>query len=237
MSSTTPMPQPRRRKNRRAAPLGALFLVLAVIGLATVGMLSINLTQQVLDNSKEKAKFERMLLPVLMFDPVPFESPAEADPLAILQYSLWSALYSDKRDSYVYSDNGLLMVPVSDVDVECAKLLGPDIKLEHKSFGDLNITYTLNTESNVYEIPIAAQVGYYTPKVEKISKKGDTYTLTVGYLPPGNAWTSDLSGTKYEPTPDKYMLYVMKKVKGGYNLIAIRDLPTNNASSGMGIPG
>ena len=28
------MPQPRRRKNRRAAPLGALFLVLAVIGLA-----------------------------------------------------------------------------------------------------------------------------------------------------------------------------------------------------------
>ena len=33
------------------------------------------------------------------------------------------------------------------------------------------------------------------------------------------------------------MLYVMKKVKGGYNLIAIRDLPTNNASSGMGIPG
>ena len=114
------------------------------------------------------------------------------------------------------------MVPVSDVDVECAKLFGPDIKLEHKSFGDLNITYTLNTESNVYEIPIAAQVGYYTPKVEKISKKGDTYTLTVGYLPPGNAWTSDLSGTKYEPTPDKYMLYVMKKVKGGYNLVAIR---------------
>src|SRR5699024_5761441 len=116
-------------------------------------------------------------------------------------------------------------------------LFGSDVKLQHQSFGDLNITYTLNTEKNVYEIPVAAQVGYYTPKVEKISKKGDTYTLTVGYLPPGNAWTSDLSGNKYEPEPDKYMLYIMKKVKGGYNLVAIRDLPNVDANSGMGIPG
>lgn len=236
MSSTTPMPQG-RRKNRHAAPIGALLLILAVIGLITVAIVSVNLTRSMLDNSKEKANFERMLLPVLMFDPVPFESPQEADPLAILQYSLWSALYSDKRESYMYSDNGLLMVPVSDVDVACANLFGSDVKLQHQSFGDLNITYTLNTEKNVYEIPVAAQVGYYTPKVEKISKKGDTYTLTVGYLPPGNAWTSDLSGNKYEPEPDKYMLYIMKKVKGGYNLVAIRDLPNVDANSGMGIPG
>ena len=79
--------------------------------------------------------------------------------------------------------------------------MAPDIKLEHKPLRRPSTSpIPLNTESNVYEIPIAAQVGYYyPPKVENL-QKGDTYTLTVGYLP-GNAWTSDLSGTKYEPTP------------------------------------
>lgn len=64
-------------------------------------------------------------------------------------------------------------------------------------------------------IPVMGQMPAYTPKVEKITKKGDTYLLTVGYVPPTTLWNIDLDGKRTEPTPDKYMQYEMKKVKGG----------------------
>ncbi len=102
-----------------------------------------------------------MLLPVLMFDPVPL-NPGGPDPCHFAVFPLVSFIQRQAGQLRLQRQ-WPLMVPVSDVDVECAKLFGPDIKLEHKSFGDLNITYTLNTESNVYD-PNSRPVGYYTPR-------------------------------------------------------------------------
>ena len=76
-----------------------------------------------------------------MFDPVPFEKATDADPLFLLQSSLWSTLLGEKRDSYQFDAMERLIVPSSDVDVACARLFGPDVKLEHQSFGDYETTY------------------------------------------------------------------------------------------------
>lgn len=66
-----------RRKYPAAAPIGGIFVVLALIGLITVVSFSIQATTRLLDNSKEKEQFQQVILPVLMFDPVPFTEPAE----------------------------------------------------------------------------------------------------------------------------------------------------------------
>ena len=66
----------------------------------------------------------------------------------------------------------------------------------------------------------------YTPQVTKIEKKGDLYTLTVGYIPPGTLWEAAMGGSKYEPEPDKYMIYQMKKVKDGYSILSIKGKDT-----------
>ena len=63
----------KRRRNRAAAPIGALVLVLAAAGLCALIVLGVNLTNQILDNSREKQRFEKIVQPVLMFDPPPFD--------------------------------------------------------------------------------------------------------------------------------------------------------------------
>lgn len=214
----------RQGKYHNATVVGGIFAVLAIIGLITVIMVSVKATTQILDNSKEKEKFSQIILPVLMFDPVPFENAADLDPLFLLQSSLWATL-QEKKDSYSYDDTGMMVVPATDVDVKCAQLFGDGVKLEHQTFGDFLISYVYDEQTEVYKVPTDAQVGVYTPEIEKISKKGDVYTLTVGYLPPGNSWAMDLSGKKYDPQPDKYMIYELKKVDNYFQLLSIKDPP------------
>ncbi len=219
------------RKNKYAAPVGGIFIFLAVVGLIALTVFSVNFTRSLLDNSGEKKKFEQAILPVLMFDPVPFEKAADADPLFLLQSSLWSTLLGEKRDSYQYDALGRLIVPASDMDVTCAKLFGPEIKLQHQSFGDYETSYVYDDQTKTYYVPVTGQVGLYTPSVERVVKKGDVFTLTVGYVPPANAWTQGQAGESNAPKPDKYMVYELLKVKDHFQLTAIRDVPDNVSSS------
>ncbi|MCI5802135.1 MAG: hypothetical protein SOX72_03290 [Oscillospiraceae bacterium] len=227
----------RHQKYRYAAPFGGLFLLLAAIGLVAVAVMSVHLTAAIMDNTKEKQKFESFILPVLMFDPVTFESPADADPEMVLKSSLWAALL-DNRTKYTYDESGMLVVPVSDVDVYAARLFGSDIKVEHKSILSFEMNYVYNEEQNTYSVPADGQVWQYKPRVQKITKKGNTYTLLVDYIPPGSLWETDFEGNTYEPEPDKTMIYELKKVKNGYNIVAIResgeqlDLSASSGSSG-----
>ncbi len=220
-------------RNKYAAPVGAIYFILVIIGAITVIYGSFKLTSRFLDNSKEVEQLEAMLMPVLMFDPVPFDTIEDADPIMILQSSLWSTLYSEKRSSYTYDDNGYMVVPASDVEVAATKLFGPTVTLTHTTFGDFENTFTYDEENKVYRVPLMAQAGYYTPSIDgkDIVKNGEYLDVKVGYVAPGLAWSTDSQGNKYEPTPDKYMIYQVKKTKDGYYIVAIKD-PGDSTSSG-----
>lgn len=221
-----------RRSHRHFAPLGFAMMIFAVIGLIWVVFFCVNLTSKLLDNTREKTKFERILYPVVMFDPGAFDNPSQLDEVTQLQIAMWTTLLAPENEGkYSYNDNNMLVVPASDLDVAAKKLFG-DIQLEHQSISpDYTITYVYDRESASYMIPVMGQMPAYTPKVERITKKGDTYLLTVGYVPPTTLWNIDLDGKRTEPTPDKYMQYEMKKVNGNYQLVAIRDLASASLSS------
>ena len=44
-----------------------------------------------------------------------------------------------------------------------------------------------------------------------------------------------MGGSTYEPEPDKYMIYQMKKVKDGYNILSIKSLDTWEAEQQSGV--
>lgn len=210
--------------NSLAAPIGGLFVLLAAIGLITVITFSVQATERLLDNSKAKENFERIILPVLMFDPVPFEDPSELNGLVLVRSSIWSALV-ENIDKYTVDDTGRVSIPKVDVDVACARLYGPEIQLKHQSFNDYMMSYYFNEDTESYLVPVEADNILYTPQVEEIRKEGDVFSLTVGYLSSSNDWLMDLRGEKYEPTPDKYMIYQLEKVDDHYQLIAVKDPP------------
>lgn len=225
----TKTPSGRRRK--QAAPIGMIFILLAVIGLAAVLIFSIKLTKDFIDNADQKTKFESLILPVLMFDPVPFENANDLEPLVLLQSSMWSALLGEKRGDYPYDELKLLLVPASDLDVAAAKLFGPDVELEHQSFGNYETSFIYDEETQTYHVPAVAQMGTYSPRIETITKKGDTIQLRVGYIPPTTLWTVEQENEGGEQQPDKTMLYVLTKNKRDYYISAIRDV------EGAGLPG
>jgi len=81
--------------------------------------------------------------------------------------------------------------------------------------------YPYDEETRIYGVPVMGQTSQYTPDVTRIVKKGDIYTVTVGYIPPATLWEKTKGGKDYEPEPDKYMIFTMKKVKDAYNILSI----------------
>lgn len=228
-----------RRKHKTLAAVGALVFLMAAIGLITVALSSVKMTTNLMDKTKDKQKLEHFILPVIMFDPTTFESPQTADPQMILRSSLWSALLSKGRDELATDDYGSVVLPASDIDVQAAKLYGPEVKVQHQTIQeDFTTVYIYDEEQKVYNVPVATQMAVYTPKILEITNKGPVYTLLVGYIPPGNLWQTDSEGNTYEPEPDKVMLMELNKVKDGYNIVALRDGPatTNNSQTQPMVP-
>ncbi|MEG1686560.1 MAG: hypothetical protein RR276_01620 [Angelakisella sp.] len=213
------------RASRYAAPIGGIFVVLCTIGFFSLIGGCFTFTRNLLDNSNTKRNYDSMLLPVVMFDPPPFENPTTLRTVDLLMYSLWSAALGENRDVYEYDDNMALVIPASDVEMAAFQLFGPEVELTHDTFGDYTITYYYDTTTKSYHVPVNALTGFYTPLVEEIYKKGDVMQLKVGYIPPATAMTIDLTGSgERKQTPDKYMIYELKKGKKEYYLYAIRDL-------------
>lgn len=213
----------KRGRHRYAAPVGGAYILLALIGVIAVLYGAVQLYGKLTDNSKLLRQIERQIQPVMMFDPVPFDNIQDVDNKVLVKTSIWSCMYSDKRGSYTYDDNGMILIPVSDVEVAAVKLYGPEAKLTHTSLDEDGISYTYDAENNVYRVPMMAQGGYYTAMVVDMQKKDGIYEVTVGYVAPGASWTTTEDGDSYTPTPDKYMIYRMKKEDGAYYIVGIKD--------------
>ena len=216
-------PRKKRGKHRYAAPVGGAYILLALIGVIAVIYGAVQLYGKLTDNSKLLRQIERQIQPVMMFDPVPFDNIQDVDNKVLVKTSIWSCMYSDKRGSYTYDDNGMILIPVSDVEVAAVKLYGPEVKLTHTSLDEDGISYTYDAENNVYRVPMMAQGGYYTPMVVDMQKNGDVYEVTVGYVAPGVTFTTTDDGDSYTPPPHKHMIYPMKKEDGEYYIVGIKD--------------
>lgn len=212
-----------RRSDRFVAAVGGVVIVLAAIGLISLVNWGLRATMALLDNTKEVERLERFLYPAVMFDPIPFNSLSEADPVFLLEASMWGALLGENRENYAYDDVGMLVVPATDLDVAATRLFGSQVVLNHRTFSDYEISYAYDEGTMTYHVPLTAKITY-SPQVESITKNGDLITVRVGYVPPGNVWEMDLESNRYEPTPDKYMLYDLQKEKNEYHIVAVRDV-------------
>ena len=70
---------------------------------------------------------------------------------------------------------------VKDVESQAVVLFGPDVKLEHKTIGDMENAYQYDSEIASYHVPIIAMTGFATPSVQKIVMQQESCRLTIGY--------------------------------------------------------
>lgn len=215
-----------KRKHKSAAVIGAALIALALVGAIVLVSLLIHFGIRLADNTKQKEAFEWKIYPLLMLDPATFDDPSQLDDVFLLKTALWSTLL-EHRTTYGYNENGLLIVPASDLDVAAKKLYGDAVTLKHQTFSEgYEFFYIYDSETNTYQVPVSGQTAGYTPKVIKIAKDGDRYTLIVGYVAPTTLWMMSEDGSSSESVPDKYLYYDLQKVsRDNYVIKSVRNIP------------
>ena len=217
------MAKPNKNKRRRyAAPIGGVFILLAFVGLVAVVLTSLNLTNQLLGNQADKERIEDIIRPLLMWDPPPFEDPADISPALLLHASMWAAL---GHQSYPFNENQEMEVPASDLDVAATRLFGPGVTLQHRTFGDYEQSYYFDSVRQIYHVAATVQLFRHSPQVVSIERGESYYDVRVGYLPPQGAFTASLQGARGIPEPEKYMIYVMRRAGDTFQIVALRDDP------------
>ncbi|HJA25744.1 MAG TPA: PepSY domain-containing protein [Candidatus Fournierella merdigallinarum] len=228
MANTISQQEHERHKRRRARQwLGLAICLLVLIGAFTVISAAVGGVAILFDDTDEKLEYEQRLQALVMLDPLPFDDLDQADPALLKEAAIWAAVSTAQSsatglDAYERDPNtDSLLLPAVEVDAAAASLLGADYKLTHETFGTVSgdMTFEYDEEKQCYLIPVTGQVGMYTPKVEKLTKKSGRLYVTVGYVPaPG--LSGDFSLTA--PTePTKYMDYAFEKVDGVYYLRAL----------------
>jgi hypothetical protein len=218
------------KRKRYAAPVGGLFAALALIGLVVLIVASVELTNRALDNTGERRKIEEIIRPLVMFDPPPFERATDIDDEQLLLYSMWAALMAT---DYLFDENQELTVPASDLGKQARNLFGPDVTLIHKTFGEFEYSFYYDEARDVYIVPTNVLLYTYSPLVETIEQEGDLFNVRVGYVPPTGA--TPLNVRQFDnPQPEKYMIYVVRRVGETYQIVAVRDVAEGQTHMDIG---
>jgi len=213
-----------KRKYRRLPAISVIISLLAIVGAVAIIISGVKMIVKMTDKDEIYEQLENRIYPVVMFDPLTFENPAQLDDTVLLQMSLWAALLGENRDKYTYDDELNLVVPASDLDVEAQKLFGDSVELQHQSFGDYEYNYRYVESSKTYSVPIGGQQLQYSPRVEEIKEEEGMYYLTVGYIAPKTLWNVNTTGEEEIQEADKYMIYVLKEEENGYVVTAVREV-------------
>lgn len=204
------VPPKRRGKRRYGVTVGSLVLLLALVGVCFLaGEVGKNIYSAVTDDSRLR-EYDTFLTTVVAQDPQPFTSPDQADPVFVLNASLWEAM-SENGSSYTdYDDAGRTIVPLGDVADACRKLFGPDCKLQPKN-PETETFYEYSQSDNNFHVALYSLDSTYVPYTVSAKKKGDGVALRVGYVPPSDQWRSQSSpAASGSPSPTKYMEYILK---------------------------
>ena len=204
-------------KSRRMI-IGALFCFFALAGLVSILSGIFNTGMKILDNDAEKQEYNSLLTALVMYDPLPFETPDQADQKVLLASSVWTAIMTEDMTSYETDEYGQPLLPAIDVDKYFAKIFGTNISLAHGTFSDQDVEFKFDEENKVYAIPATNFPTGFAPQVEKIKTSFSEKTVTVGYLSPSTSWAD--TG---ERTVSKYMDYIFEKQDGQFCLVAVRE--------------
>ncbi|MGN0637642.1 MAG: hypothetical protein ACI4J0_04665 [Huintestinicola sp.] len=199
--------------------VGLIFIILAAIGLiSTVGFVS-DKVRNIIDNTEQKNEFAKFIYPVVICDPPGFDATTKLKNETIISAAVWDIILYEDKSKYEL-DFDYLIVPEVDIEQHAAKLFGSGLTINHMTIASADISFYYDGEISSYRIPENPKFFTYSPYIESISKIGESYTLTVGYVSPTPAWLTLTSDEA--PSPEKYVDYVVQKRGTSYTLVAIK---------------
>ena len=231
----------KKRKRIRRKTIGLVFLLFALIGVGFIISVIIGSVNVALDDSDEKLEYEKLYSVFVSMDPADFSSIQNADPKKLKEAAILTTMEMENVYKYESDEFGYTYIPTTDIDRYTIKLFGPGIQLENATFGQQGLIapggdgkdytgFIYIPEREAYLVPPTSRAGGYYPKVESITRRGNTKTLLIAYMQ--NPETPSSMNNSAEPIVVKYREYVLLKDGSEFYLYSIKipesqDLPTS----------
>ena len=211
---------PRLRYRRRYGIfVGTLVLLLALVGVGfLVSLAGQSIYRSVTDDSQLRA-WDEFIAPVVMLDPEPFETTADADPEMILRASVWRAVTVGAENYTEYDELGRTIVPLADVTDACHVLFGEQCELATLTTREETF-FAYDESSASFHVAPFSSASSFAPYVESSRTTNEGILLHVGYVSATDEWRSDTSSQAELPTPIKYMEYLLQTDSSGRQYIA-----------------
>lgn len=200
--------------------LGIVVSVLAVIGLVASINFSVSKIKAFADNTQQKNEFARFVYPIVICDPAPFNQTIKLRNETMLTAAIWDIILYEDKSRYT-SEFDYIIVPEVDVEKHAINLLGVGLSFTHNSIIGPDIQFYYDEDIKSYRIPSNPKYFTYSPYIQNITRVGERYTVTVGYVSPTPAWLTLTS--EDTPTPEKYMEYVISVRDNDFTLVAIQE--------------
>lgn len=218
------------KRQKTTAFLGAIMSLFVVIGVISTIWAIVNVSDQIINNTSQKNELAQEIFPFVIIDIPEFDNPTKLDNSAIISSAIWEFIINEEDKSKYSKDNlGSLYVPDVDIEHYIRKLYGNDIKIQHQSVDDSSVIMNYDPDRKMYNVESTPKFLPYKPRVDKISKSNDIYTLKVSYILPDAMWNFDQSNRNEQV--DKTMEYVLKKNKNSYQVLSVKLLSVEGVTS------
>lgn len=215
-----PIANPEGLRRKLYYLLGIVISLLAIVGLYSTVVFTVDVIKDFADNTQQKNEFARFVYPIVICDPAPFNQTVKLRSETLITAAIWDIILYEDKSKYE-ADFDMIIVPELDVEQHGTKLFGTGLSFEHQSIIGVEVQFYYDESIKSYRIPSNPKHFTYSPYIEDITRVGERYTLTVGYVSPTPAWLTLTS--EEEPSPEKYVEYVVSKRGNEMTLVAIQE--------------
>ena len=216
----------KRTRRRISAFIGAVALLFAVMILFSAVKTVVSGFNNIGSTSEKKTEYTEFISPVVVNDPMPFESIEKADNNMLLQSSIWQALRElDETEGYEHVSDATnkIVLPAENVEKAAKELFGRNVQLNMNVLNEYDGS-ALYYYDNIYNTFHITRSGITGPSavITKIAQKSDYISLVVGYVQQEEMSLTSSESTEVECY--KFMEYVLAlNSDGSYYIKSIRN--------------
>ncbi len=228
----------RRGQRRFAAWIGLIVLFFAIVGVASLGVLSVKLVQKASDHSDVMIQLRDLAAPLIEYQPTAFDALENADDTTLLQAAIFRVTEAErirqlkeKTDTYNYEtdDYGRLILPVEEINASFKALFGDAVTPHHQTLGEeggVAYTFEYDKANACYYVPFSVSSSLYTTVADAIRLHGNEAQVRIGYALTQNLPVDDYGNpiTPDSTTIEYSQWFTFTETDSGWIITAVEDI-------------
>ncbi len=194
------------KKKKSHFIIGLFVLIMAAVGIISSISAISKAIGSLADDASFKNELAKYVFPLVVNDAPAFDKIEDMPESAIISCAVWNILLNSDLSQYETEGDNVI-IPKVDVEYNINKLFGSLAKYEHQTVGDLFLQFEYIPEKNSYSAPKKPRYMLYSPYIDSVEVVGETYTVTVGYIPPSLVMLHEEVNT--QPEAEKYMVFTI----------------------------